>query len=109
LCAQQLRQLNNIRRNPLRLVFGQKLGRRSPPRLVLEIDIGERLSAVIADDKVGSGGLYAVWSAFARTKFAALPQFAIAEVLLRGAARRPDARRARLYKKQRSRHVSTAC
>ena len=45
----------------------------------------------------GSGGLYAVWSAFARTKFAALTQVAIVEVLLRGAAPWPDVRRLRLY------------
>ena len=50
---QQLRQLRDIRRDPSRLVFAEQLSRRSPPRLILEIDIGERLSVVVAHDEVG--------------------------------------------------------
>src|SRR5947207_8587194 len=33
--------------NPSRLIFGEQLGRGSASRLILEIDIGERLSAVV--------------------------------------------------------------
>jgi hypothetical protein len=38
---QQLRQFRDIRRDPPGLIFGEQLCRRSPARLVLEIDIGE--------------------------------------------------------------------
>jgi hypothetical protein len=34
----------------------EQLGRRASPRLILEIDIGELLSVVVADDK--AGGLF---------------------------------------------------
>jgi hypothetical protein len=44
------------RRNPTRFIPRQQFRRRSPPRLILEIDIGERLSAVVADDE--TGGLF---------------------------------------------------
>src|ERR1700752_1756178 len=36
-----------------RLVFAQQLRCRSSPRLILEIDIGERLSIVVTHDKAG--------------------------------------------------------
>jgi hypothetical protein len=39
--------------NAPRLVAGEELGRRAPPRLVLEIDVGERLPVVVADDEAG--------------------------------------------------------
>ena len=42
---QQLRQLGNIADNPPRL------RRRSPSRLVLELDVGERLAAAISHDE----------------------------------------------------------
>jgi hypothetical protein len=45
---QQLRQLGDVRRNPSRLVFGEQLGRRAPPRFILEIDIGKLLAIVVA-------------------------------------------------------------
>jgi hypothetical protein len=48
---QQLRQLRHIDGNPPRLVFGEQLGGRSSPRLVLEINVRERLAVVVADDK----------------------------------------------------------
>jgi hypothetical protein len=54
--TQQLRQLGDIRRDPPRLILTEQLGCRSSPRLVLEINIGELLSVVIADDK--TGGLF---------------------------------------------------
>ena len=44
----QRRQLG-IRRAPPRLILGEQLGRRSPAELILEIDIGERLAAVVAN------------------------------------------------------------
>jgi hypothetical protein len=37
----------------LSTVAGEQLGRRAPPRLLLEIDVGERLPVVIADDEAG--------------------------------------------------------
>ena len=40
-----------VRRHPPGLVAGQLLGRRSPTRLVLEIDVGERLPVGVPDDK----------------------------------------------------------
>jgi hypothetical protein len=48
---QQLRQLRDIRRDAPRLVAGEQLDRRAPPRLFFEIDIGELLSVAgpIAD------------------------------------------------------------
>jgi hypothetical protein len=39
-----------------RLILREQLRRRSPPRLILEIDIRERLSVVVADDE--AGGLF---------------------------------------------------
>jgi hypothetical protein len=40
--SQEVRQLSNIGSNACRaLVAGEELGRRAPPRLVLEIDVGE--------------------------------------------------------------------
>ena len=51
-----IRQFSYIRRDPPRLVAGEQLGRRSTPRLVLEINIGKRLPAVVADNK--AGGLF---------------------------------------------------
>jgi hypothetical protein len=50
----QPRQLGDIHRDPPRLVFGEQLGGRSPARLFLEIDIRERLSVVVADEKDAS-------------------------------------------------------
>ena len=35
------------------LVVGEQLGRRSTPRLLLEIDIGKRLPVGVADDEAG--------------------------------------------------------
>ena len=37
--------------NPPRLILGEQLGGRSAPRLILEINIRERLSVLIAQDK----------------------------------------------------------
>jgi hypothetical protein len=39
--------------SPEHLAGSHKLCRRSPARLILEIDIGELLAAVVADDKAG--------------------------------------------------------
>jgi hypothetical protein len=46
-----LRQFRDIHGNPSCLITRQQLRRRSPPRLILEIDIRKLLSVVIADDK----------------------------------------------------------
>jgi hypothetical protein len=35
------------------LVACEQLGRRAPPRLILEIDIGKLLSVAVADNKAG--------------------------------------------------------
>jgi hypothetical protein len=52
----------NIHRNPPRLIFGEQFRRRPPSRLILVIDIGERLSVVVADDKAGGsrGSIFTV-------------------------------------------------
>jgi hypothetical protein len=47
---------DDLGRNPSRLIFGEQrccLPARSPARPLLEIDIGERLSVVVAHDKIG--------------------------------------------------------
>jgi hypothetical protein len=51
--CQQLRQLRDIRSNPPRFIPREQFGRRSPPRLILEIDKGKLLAVVVADDKAG--------------------------------------------------------
>jgi hypothetical protein len=53
---QQVRQFSNIHRNPPRLIPRQQFRRRSSPRLILEIDIGERLTVMVVDNK--AGGLF---------------------------------------------------
>src|SRR5262249_53908626 len=45
--------IGDIGCDPSRLVFRQQLGGRAPARLILEIDISELLSVVVADDEVG--------------------------------------------------------
>ena len=45
--------LGDIRRNPARLIFREQLGRRSAPRLILEIDIGELLPVGVPHDEAG--------------------------------------------------------
>jgi hypothetical protein len=55
--SDQLRSVGrHVGRDPPRLILGEQLSRRTPPRFVLEIDIGERLSVVVAHDK--SSGLF---------------------------------------------------
>jgi hypothetical protein len=51
LTAHQLRQLGDVGSDAPRLVLREQLGRRAPAGLILEIDIGKRLAAVVADDK----------------------------------------------------------
>lgn len=50
---QQLRQLANVGRDPPGLIFAQQLRCRLAPRLILKIDIGERLAVVIANNEAG--------------------------------------------------------
>ena len=53
LLPQQLSQLGKVHRHPPGPVAGKQLGRRAPSRLILEIDIGQRLPVVVADDEAG--------------------------------------------------------
>ena len=48
---QQLWQSGKIGCDPSRLIFGEQLRRRSPPRLILEIDIGELLPGAVRHDE----------------------------------------------------------
>jgi hypothetical protein len=57
LAPQQLRQLSDIGGDAPGFVAGQQLARRAPPRFILAIDKGERLSIVIARDEAGGGFL----------------------------------------------------
>ena len=49
LMLQQFRQLCNVRRDAAGLVAGEQVRSRAPARLVLEIDVGERLPVRAAD------------------------------------------------------------
>jgi hypothetical protein len=49
--VQQVRQLGYVRSDPLRLVAPVRFRRRSPAVLILEIDIGERLTVSIPQTK----------------------------------------------------------
>ena len=51
--AQHLRQLGDVGGDAPGLVAGQQTGSRSPPLLLLEIDVGERLPVGVADDEAG--------------------------------------------------------
>jgi hypothetical protein len=55
--TQQLRQLVDVRSDPPGPVAGKQLGRLAPSRLILEIDIGQRLPVGVADDEAGVGFL----------------------------------------------------
>ena len=56
LVLKQMRKLRHVGRDAPRLVAAEQLSGRSPPRLFLEIDIGERLPVVIAHHE--AGGLF---------------------------------------------------
>ncbi len=45
---QQIRQLRDVRRGASRLVSGKQLGRRAPPRFLLEIEICQRACSVLS-------------------------------------------------------------
>jgi hypothetical protein len=49
----QPRQLRDIHRDPSRLILAEQLGCRSPAGLILEINVGELLPVVVADNKAG--------------------------------------------------------
>jgi hypothetical protein len=49
--AQQLRQLSEVRRHAAGLVLGERLGRRAPAGLFLEVKVAERLPGAVADDE----------------------------------------------------------
>ena len=49
----QLRQLRDIRCNPLRVVAGEQISGRAPARITLEIHVGERVPVLVADDEAG--------------------------------------------------------
>ena len=46
----QLRQLGDVRSDAPRLVAGEQIGSRAPAGVTLEIDVGERLTVLVADD-----------------------------------------------------------
>ena len=48
-----MRGLSNVGPDPPRLVAGEQLGRRTSFRLLLEIEVGERLPVGVADDEAG--------------------------------------------------------
>jgi hypothetical protein len=50
---QQLRQLGDVRRYSPRLIFASNLAR-SPPRLIIEMDIGQLLPGAVRHDKAGT-------------------------------------------------------
>jgi hypothetical protein len=62
--------MHSIRRDPSRPILAEQLGRRSPPGLIVEIDIGKRLSAAVAHDKAGGFVAFAK-SAIAEAKVVA--------------------------------------
>jgi hypothetical protein len=49
--AQQLRQLSEVRRHAAGLVLGQPVGRRAALRLIVKIEIAERLPVRVFDDE----------------------------------------------------------
>jgi hypothetical protein len=51
--AQQLRQLGDIGCDPPGLVAGEQMRRRPPSRLLLAIDVSERLPVGVADNEAG--------------------------------------------------------
>ena len=48
--TQQLLQLGDVGGDAPGLVAGEQLGRRTPSRLLLEVDVRERLPVGVADD-----------------------------------------------------------
>ena len=54
---EQVRQLRDIGGDAPGLVAGEQMCRRAPSRLLLEIDVGERLPVAVADDEAGVGVL----------------------------------------------------
>jgi hypothetical protein len=54
---QQLRQLGDVGGDAPGLVAGEEVRRRATPRLLLEIDVGERLPVGVADDEARVGFL----------------------------------------------------
>jgi hypothetical protein len=53
--AQQLRQLGDVGGDPPGLIAGEEVRRRPPSRLLLAIDVSERLPVGVADDEAGVG------------------------------------------------------
>ena len=52
---QQIRQLGDVHRDPPRFVTGHQMRRRAPSRLILKVDVGERVAVDVADDVAGVG------------------------------------------------------
>src|SRR5580704_12857950 len=48
---EEVRQFDNVRRNPPRFIFCEQLGRRSPARLVLEINKRQLLPGAVLHDE----------------------------------------------------------
>ena len=53
--AEEVRQLGDIHRNASRLIPRHQMRSRSPSRLILEIDVSERVPVGVADDVAGLG------------------------------------------------------
>ena len=54
---QQVRQLGEVDRHAARLILGQQVGGGASARLLLEIEIAERLPVLVTDDEAGVVGL----------------------------------------------------
>jgi hypothetical protein len=50
---QQVRQLGDVHCDAPRVVSGQQVRRRASARLILEVEITERLFVLVADDEAG--------------------------------------------------------
>jgi hypothetical protein len=53
LLSQKTWQLGEVYSDPPSLVLGEQVGRRASARLVLEVEIAERLTVLVADDEAG--------------------------------------------------------
>ena len=50
LAPEQLREFGDVGGDPPGLVVGQQVSRRAPAQLLLEVEVGERVPAVVPDD-----------------------------------------------------------
>ena len=93
---QQLWQSGKIGCDPSRLIFGEQLRRRSPPRLILEIDIGELLSRAVLHDEGGTDIFDRPWRREATRGFSAAASFSFPTAAPSETTHWPSSRRARV-------------